>query len=403
LRLFTFLGTGVYKEALYTWPGVDDPVRTCYSPVATARFLKVDAVTAFLTLEAETTHLAGLKSALPANTPLHTVRIPSGKNEDEFWDIFQLLSTEAAAEQNQVWDVTHGFRSLPLITMLALAFLRSGLEVRPEHIIYGLFDKENQPAPLIDLAPMLSLLDWAGATERFNQTGDARGISMLLTIIKDDFMRSSELSQKERYFISPVTHLTGRLKDLSSALALIRPPSVSKNAHVLTSEIHQVREVLTFSARTRPAAMLLDRVKETYAPLAGESDLPKETLKTQLSLIQWYVERELWMQAATLEREWMISWVMFQQDESAFLVDKDARERTAKILNLEANNAIEAKSVVNDLSKIHSVKELLKVWKNLGDIRNDLDHAGMRERPKPPETIVTIIRETAAKLDGFTH
>ena len=84
------------------------------------------------------------------------------------------------------FDITHGLRLFPLVGLLAAAFLRSGLSVDLQAVLYGAFDVRDRGVtpnrtPMFDLSPMLALLEWSTAADRFNRTGDSRYLASLVS------------------------------------------------------------------------------------------------------------------------------------------------------------------------------------------------------------------------------
>ncbi len=394
--LFTFLGAGPYNETTYTLGKKKGVSR--YSPAAAAHFLKPSTVTAFLTAEAEKTHREGLEKALPASCSLRCVPIPYGRDEGEFWEIFQALSQEAASSEDQCWDVTHGFRSLPLLTMLTLTFLRSGLGIRPARVLYSLYEKDAESCPMIDLAPMLNLIDWAYAADTFTRSGDSRPLATILNGIRNSFMREGPKTKQQRIGMAPVTDMAAKMEDLSISLALLRPDLITDAAIKLHEILPDTEKALEFSPRTHPISMLLPRIGSAYEPLVPEDSSISAQLSSWLNLIGWYIERGYFAQAATLEREWLVSWLMSHKGKQDVLLIVEEREAMARVLTREADEFIKSKKEPVELADIPNIRKVFGPWKGFFEIRNDLDHAGMRPQPKPPASIVATIENTYSLL-----
>ena len=81
-----------------------------------------------------------------------------------------------------ILDITHAFRSIPLLIFIVAAYLRQVKNVKLKHIIYGAFearDTETDQTPIFDLTPFVELLDWMNAVNIFQNSGDARPIARL--------------------------------------------------------------------------------------------------------------------------------------------------------------------------------------------------------------------------------
>lgn len=397
--LFTFLGAGSYNETTYTL-GEERRVSR-YSPAAAAHLLNASSVTAFLTTEADAIHREGLEQALPPNCPLKCVPIPYGRDENEFWEIFQALSQEASSAGNQAWDVTHGFRSLPLLSMLTLTFLRSGLGIRPARVLYSLYEKNAETCPMIDLAPMLNLMDWASAADTFTRSGDSRQLAVIMNGIRNGYMREGPKTKQQRIDMAPVTDMAAKMENLSMSLALLRPDLITNAAKKLHEVLPDSEKALEFSPRTHPISLLLPRVGSAYQPLVPVDGSISAQLASWLNLIGWYIGRGYFVQAATLEREWLISWLMARKGKKDFLLNVDEREGMSKILTREADEFIHLQKEPVELADIPNIRNIFGPWKGFLEIRNDLDHAGMRPQPKPPASIIATIEGTYAMLKNL--
>ena len=78
------------------------------------------------------------------------------------------------AEGDQIiLDVTHGFRSLPMLIFVVAAYLRQMKYVVLERVVYGAYEAkdENYNAPVFDLTLMVELMDWFHGLDSFHVTG----------------------------------------------------------------------------------------------------------------------------------------------------------------------------------------------------------------------------------------
>src|SRR5690606_32069654 len=115
---------------------VSSPTR--YVQVALAELLpktgsSIDRVVVLLTEEARAKHWEALSSELAdrgySGPRLAEHAIPSGANEDELWELFGAIGRAVDGSSSVILDATHGFRSLQLVTLLALAFYRNAREL----------------------------------------------------------------------------------------------------------------------------------------------------------------------------------------------------------------------------------------------------------------------------------
>jgi CRISPR-associated Csx2 family protein len=91
------------------------------------------------------------------------------------WEIFDRVASVVSEKETILLDITHAFRSIPMVVFAVAAYLRRTKGVKIERIVYGAFearDEENR-APIFDLTPLLDLLDWLSGAEIFLQRSDA--------------------------------------------------------------------------------------------------------------------------------------------------------------------------------------------------------------------------------------
>lgn len=99
--------------------------------------------------------------------------ISSAKSEAEQVALVSQLSSAVPDDCRLHLDITHSFRHLPLIAMMALQYLRAlRPSVRLETIWYGSYDPDADKATVHDLAGLLNIAEGSSAIARFDQTGD---------------------------------------------------------------------------------------------------------------------------------------------------------------------------------------------------------------------------------------
>lgn len=108
--------------------------------------------------------------------------IPYGLDDAEQIDILRAL-TAGLPDDPVILDVTHGFRHLPMLALLALFYLRAARQQHLEAIYYGAYEHKdsNNITPVVRLDGMLNLYEWIRALENFNKDGDYGSFADLLT------------------------------------------------------------------------------------------------------------------------------------------------------------------------------------------------------------------------------
>ena len=402
MKLLTFLGVGNYQPTLYEWQS--QSFETRFSMAAACHFLKPDSLTLFLTEDAQQGIYPELKAELPPSVMVQTVPVPLGSCDAELWHIFESVSSSVSPGEAVAFDITHGLRSFPLIGLLAAAFLRSGLDVDLRAVLYGAYDVGRQVSPgrtpMFDLSPMLSLLEWSAAADRFNRTGDAR----YLASIMDDFRRQiAEEAGKDKEKKRQL-YAFGRLCDMlsltSQALRLARPVEAMQAVNGLAGLVEEAQPALERTAAAGPFRLLMERIEATYSQFGMAQPMAAGTLQTSLAvqqqMIAWYMQREQWVQAVTLAREWLVSYVMLKLGLED-LLSRSLRERVSKEINIEAHNWRECqreKTAYRSLflNNVSGLETVLGLWDALAEVRNDIDHAGMRDNPMSAKKLIERVQ-----------
>ncbi len=373
--LVSFLGLGrwidgeyIYEETVYTLQGFPK-VQTPFIQEALSRWFPGED----LLLLATPTTLQKTWPRLEARGLKANLReIPEGRSEAELWAIYQRLA-EAILEKEEekeailpekkvevVLDVTHGLRSLPMVGLAALAFLRAARRVEVRHILYGAFEaRDGDKTPVFDLLPLLSLLDWAVAARRFLDTGDARGMAALAKV-------------RGRRPLNPTLNQAVKdLEALSTALAGNRALEAMKLAKVALGNLKRAGEAL--DPEHRPLDLLLPSLRETLKPLVPKAETPKAQLLALWRQVKWYWDREQWEKAVGLAREWLVGYYLWRQGkEGDIFQDNSLRQEAEEALN----------DLLNRKDPLDPKAEVLRsAWGKIAPLRNDLLHFGFRNSP----------------------
>ena len=411
MKLLTFLGVGNYSETVYAWQ--DRACKTRFAPVASHAFLNPDEIIVFLTEDAKEKIYEELKAAFPAEVNIRDVAIPLGKDENELWEIFDRVGKAVQPGEEVAFDITHGLRHFPMVGLLAAAFLRSGLDVSIRAVLYGAFDVGRVVSPgatpMYDLTPMLTLLEWSSAADRFNRTGDARYLASLVGDQRKAMAVAAQRDPELLNQVGKVGNLAGALTSISQNLRLVRPVGAMQQTVGFSARLEEARPGLNHTPLTRPFVMLLDRVEATFAPLGLEDALAESQafafLAQQRAMIHWYHERELWVQMVTLAREWLVNWFMAYLG-SFDWQNNEERGRVENIINTESKELISARMeekqfCTQSLDQVPVLEEALEIWMTLANVRNDINHAGFRKGPKDADTLVKALQQLAVQLNDL--
>ncbi|GIV62390.1 MAG: hypothetical protein KatS3mg044_1256 [Rhodothermaceae bacterium] len=394
--VLSFLGTGNYQETTYVFE--EKRCTTRFFSAAMADFFEPEPLYVVMTEEARDKYA----DALGRICRFEPLLVPSGRNEVELWDLFELLVEAVPENSSLILDVTHGFRSQPLLALTASLFLTAARNVRIEGIYYGAWEARNtatNEAPVFNLTPLRDLIDWSAATRFFVRAGDARPLGALLRQT-----HTASYTQPSSPYRSKYLSKAGyRLEELTQALALVQPLESVQSAHHLTEVLHQLDEDLQHLPQTRPFRLLLDQVQRRLTPLGGDSMalFTPEGFRLQSAMIHYYLRANQLQQALTLSREALVSWVTARQNDTSdpqIIVDREYRKPAEEYLNEQVLQAEK-----HELTEDDPDYGLAILWGQLRDLRNNINHAGMqierfhaiqvRKHGKPLEKLHQNVRE----------
>ncbi len=385
MKAISFIGVGNYEEVTYVWRTDEGEIahRTSLFPEAVARIFGPDRVLVMVTPDAERhPNFQRLKERL--GSLVEPVPIPIGTSERELWEIFDRCVSVVDKGDELLLDVTHAFRSLPLVVFTAASYLRRAKGASIRHIVYGAYDADPhggaergaRRAPIFDLTPMVDLLDWLSGAE-------------LLLLRSDGFPLADKLEATQRRLWAQrlgdelprqLLNVARRLRHLSRAMHLAWPRQVMADARkllpVLDSAIEEVRRW------SPPFAVIVEQVRQEVGPLAHDrpDDLDAEHLRRQLALIEHYLRKGLVMQAVAVAREWLVSWVVLQRAGGEAWLSRGEREEAEKALSAAVAYRAGRSSDVPDWARaLPGWERAVDIWSDLRGLRNAVAHCAMTE------------------------
>lgn len=386
LKALCFLGTGPqggrYTPTTYVkHDGSDESDETDLFPVAVSQLYNPEKIVVFVTPQVkEGDYLDPLKEKLGCK--LEEKELPDlldrGNSEKDLWQIFDTYQKSVDKEDKIILDITHGFRSLPMLAFPVVAYLRQVKQVTLEHILYAPYDarpeSQGKNTPIFDLTPFVTLLDWMNAVNIFQSTGDARPIAELN--IHND--------------------ISNALTKLSESLLTNRTIEVQEAAFEFNGL--RIDDLITEQdqGNQAPFRMLIEQLKENYQGMAVNAprNNPEQSINKQFEQIKWYIDNQHYFQAITLIREWLVSWQYIQwrrRTMNGWLRWHGHRRPIEDAFNDYDSEAPDPDDDAWDL------------WEVCAELRNDLAHCGMRTDPLPrlAEAAIDAINQLFRDLEIF--
>ncbi|MCE7949147.1 MAG: TIGR02221 family CRISPR-associated protein [Chloroflexi bacterium CFX4] len=246
---------------------------------------------------------------------------PDGRDEGELWAAFNIIIEAVPENCTLILDVTNGFRTLPMLMLLAAIYLRQAKNVTLKGIYYGAFeaksndDQGRDVCPVFELTQFITLADWANAVRAFKLTGDT-------ALLAESLSGLSETGSQER-----LKSASEHLKTFATYLDL----GLSLEVQAASAQLREKLQAAEAALAERHAAFktLLEQVRdelESFAQAAPRNlDQMKETLKRQLRLIHWLKKKRI-ATATLLTQEWIVSWEMVKQEKQKRIFEWAARK-----------------------------------------------------------------------------
>lgn len=408
MKTLTFIGTGELKEVTYYWQGRE--CSTNLFPEAIAKIFEPQKLFVFVTPKAkEHKNFCSLCERL--GELVEPVDIPEGKSEAELWDIFEKCAEVVDDGDEILLDITHAFRSLPLIVFTVAAYLRRTKKVTIRHIVYGAYEARKpfrdppQPedrAPIFDLTPLLDLLDWLSGVESWLDRGDAKTLAEKIKATHNRLWKERREEQRGG-LPKKLQSVASKLLSLSQALHLSRPLNVMGIANELLPMLKCAK--VEIERWAKPFSVIVEQVQKELEPLAHSKPerLDVENLSKQFALIEHYLKKGLIVQAVTLAREWVVSWTILQRGEGDWLC-KDHREEIESALGAAAaRKRGKSDEVPNWFEQLPQSDWIAQLWDRLIQLRNDLAHCGMRKQPTSARNIEQQVEKIVQDLKALLN
>lgn len=331
------------------------------------------------------------------------IDIPDGFTESEVWDIFKIVFDKIKEGDQVIFDITHAFRSLPLLVMVLINYSKFLKNIEVKHIFYGAFEKlgpaykvknmpiENRFAPVLDLLSVSELQDWTAAANEFIHFGNVERLTCLTS------------SQ-----INPI------LKETKGEDAGARQLNLlSKNLPVFIKNIQTCRgrQVIDNKEGYKINAALQNAQKDTIKPLTpileqlskSMTGFSKEgNINNGLQAVSWCLNHGLIQQGITLLKETINTLVCneleldYTHEENRNIIDSVF---TIIRKNIDENDwtgdAGQNKELTKKIIKESKMVPLLmKEFDLVSNMRNDINHAGFKQNSiTKPDRFENILKE----------
>lgn len=113
--------------------------------------------------------------------PVECLLISTARTDAEQVSILSKLADILHDKEQVILDITHSFRHIPLIAIVAARFLKVTKQIDVKQIFYGNFILHAEVHPVLELKGLLHMLDWVDGLNTFDKDGDYSQFADLLT------------------------------------------------------------------------------------------------------------------------------------------------------------------------------------------------------------------------------
>ncbi len=319
------------------------------------------------------------------------IDIPEGKSESEIWDTVGRIVQQLPANAELIIDVTHGYRTLPILALQSALLAENMGKVSLRHVFYGAREAAiDGISPIFDLTPLLNIQKWSralGELRRFSQTEPI--VELLKTTYERVYREKASLPQDPQN----LSKLSSRLERLGMSLRTVRTKEVADVALEVRKVLEAAKRELEYFPELRAVVPFLqpsfgelaELVPDGYDGFEGEG-----SLRFMARLIRYYLCTQAYPEAVTLAREALVSLCVLEEGGNLF--DKSVREKAENALNPKADHTG---------PEMCRGDKIRNVWCELRDLRNDINHAAFRDNSMRASKVAeraSSLCDAAAKL-----
>ncbi len=428
--LFAFLGTADYLPCNYLLNGREiNNVRFVQEAIASLLckdWTEEDRIVIFLTEDAcsrnwtdnsqidpngKILQREGLKSRLESlnlKAEIHPKDVPNGQSESEIWEIFDIVFNQINSDDEVIFDITHSFRSLPLLVTIILNYARILKKIKIRGMYYGAFeslgtlhdvkkiDIEDRNAPIFDLTSFIYLFNWTSAIDDFLTYGDAKDINLLTNeemaaILKDT--KGKDIGAQNLQKLGVQLNKFSELIQTSRGLSIIR-----------NFDFNNLMELIKINKESilKPINPLLDGISNKIETFNNGD------INNGYAAVEWCINHNLIQQGYTILQETMTSEIVAKHFGNNEIANRDKRKLVSHAINIKnrkipeieweeltENNRTKLREIMDDLDD-----DFVKIYDSVTQYRNDIDHAGFRDNPSKPRNLKNGLMKYYMKLIG---
>jgi CRISPR-associated Csx2 family protein len=229
------------------------------------------------------------------------IDVPNGKDEKEIWEIFQVIFSHLREKDELYFDLTHGFRYLPMLLLVLGNYAKFLKDISIAHISYGNYegrDNKTNLAPFVNLLPLSKLQDWSSAAKDFINYGKTEDLKTLLDADNNPILEDTRGKNETAKTINGISK---GLQKFSSTILANKLDEIIQGIE-LSGKIEILKE--TNEIISKPFIPLLEKIGDKLKPFQ------KDDLGNVFAATDWCIQHELYQNAYSILLEGIISIVL---------------------------------------------------------------------------------------------
>ena len=392
----SFLGLGNYEKCVYTFEKEKSKnVKFVQNAIVEICKDKFDKKFVLCTPSAKNTHYNSLVNEIGHS--FEAVNISEDMSEKGIWEIFQQIYDVLNENDEVVFDITHSFRFMPMLGITLLQMAKFLKNIKVKKVFYGAYEPNKfkngiTEFPLVDLTSFSMLQDWILAGYTLVNTGRAEEIEKLA---KNDLIPILKESKGKNIEAANLRKIADKIQDMTLNFRTNRGNEII-TAHEMKEINESVKEIKE-SNLLKPFKLVIENI---------HSDTKKFEYKNEENIIysiQWCIDKDLVQQGMTVLQEGISTLVLKEIGEKNQYNNINIRGDVSHVLqNLNnpsdkfkenLSKELKLKDLQKKILNIKEINKLSKIYLEIANLRNDINHAGFRNNPLKAQKFSEKLKE----------
>lgn len=315
--------------------------------------------------------------------------LPDGNDEKEIWMIFEQVFKLLQENDELYFDLTHGFRYLPMLILVLGNYSKFLKNIVVKSITYGNYEarnRERNEAAIIDLHPLSDLQDWTFASANFLKNGN---ITQLKNLCDQNLKPILKEAKGSNLAATTLKKYMAALERVVNDMNTCRGINIIQGNNI--NELFYLSSQLT-DVIIEPLKPVIEKMRDSFTEF-----MPSPNIKNGYLAAKWCFDNQLYQQALTILHETIISHIC----ESEKWGNIHHRELVSKALNIYINKtgqegwqcSPDQVDLIKEILSNKALAFLASTYKVTTSLRNDYNHAGMRSNPANRQRLISQLKE----------